>query len=298
MKRGLVLMSWRTVIISNRCKLSYKNDYLVIRNEEVQMIHLSEINTIVIDTCEVSITSYLINEVAQRKIKIIFCDEKKNPSCELIPYYGSHNTSKKILYQMKWEEDRKKEVWKEIVKFKIYNQATVLKLFKIAGYEKLLKYIDEVELGDATNREGHAAKVYFNLLFGKDFYRDKDCEENKALDYGYSIILSNFNKEVVSNGYMTQIGINHRNEFNFFNLSCDLMEIYRPIVDAVVKKSIGQIFDKSYKYKLINILNMKVKIAGKEQFISNAIPLYIKSVFNALEFEDDGKVEEILNYEL
>lgn len=33
----------------------------------------------------------------------------------------------------------------------------------------LKQYIEEIELGDKTNREGHAAKVYFNALFGMDF---------------------------------------------------------------------------------------------------------------------------------
>lgn len=288
-------MSWRTVIISNKCKLSYKNNYLIIRNEEVQMIHLSEVNIIVIDSTQVSITTYLISELAQRKIKVIFCDELRNPTAELIPYYGAHNTSKKVLSQVKWNEKIKDKVWKEIVKCKIYQQHTVLKLLKKADNEKLLKYIEEVKDGDTTNREGHAAKVYFNVLFGNDFSRNIECDTNSALDYGYSILLSTFNKEIVSKGYITQLGINHKNEFNFFNLSCDLMEPFRPIVDAVVYNSIGQVFDKAYKYKLINILNLKIKIDGKEQYVANAIPIYVKSVIDAIEQENP---ELVLRYEL
>lgn len=288
-------MSWRTVIISNKCKLSYKNNYLIIRNEDVQMIHLSEVNIIVIDSTQVSITTYLISELAQRKIKVIFCDELRNPTAELIPYYGAHNTSKKVLSQVKWNEKIKDKVWKEIVKCKIYQQHTVLKLFKKENSEKLLQYIEEVKDGDTTNREGHAAKVYFNILFGNDFSRNTECDTNSALDYGYSILLSTFNKEIVSKGYITQLGINHKNEFNFFNLSCDLMEPFRPIVDAVVYNSIGQTFDKAYKYKLINILNLKIKIDGKEQYVANAIPIYVKSVIDAIEQENP---ELVLKYEL
>lgn len=288
-------MSWRTVIVSNKCKLSYKNNYLIIRNEEVQMIHLSEVNIVVIDSTQVSITSYLISEFSKRKIKVIFCDELRNPTAELMPYYGAHNTSKKVLEQIKWKDDIKSKVWKEIVKQKIYQQYTVLELSKRIKDERLLQYIEEVKDGDVTNREGHAAKVYFNSLFGNEFSRSLECDTNSALDYGYSILLSTFNKEIVSKGYITQLGINHKNEFNFFNLSCDLMEPFRPIVDAVVYSSIGQPFDKSYKYKLINVLNFKVKIDGKEQFVSNAIPIYVKSIIDAIEQE---KPEKILNYEL
>ena len=77
----------------------------------------------------------------------------------MVPYYGSFNTSKKILLQTKWSDERKNKVWQLIVKNKIHNQAMLLKKLKIDGYEKLLKFEEEVKVGDSTNREGHAAKV-------------------------------------------------------------------------------------------------------------------------------------------
>ena len=286
-------MGWRTVVVNRNCKLSYKNDYLVIRSEELQMIHLSEIDTIIVENGMVSITSYLINELAQNKIKIIFCDEKHNPSCEMMPYYGSFNTSKKVTIQSKWKENKKKEAWQQIIKYKIHNQAMLLKKLDISGYKKLLDFKEQVELDDKTNREGHAAKVYFNLLFGMDFSREKENNINSALDYGYSIILSMLNREVVNKGYITQLGINHKNEFNQFNLSCNLMEIFRPLVDEIVYKNKEFTFDKAYKYKLINVYNKQVIIKNKEQYLSNAVPIFITSVFNYLE-EIESK---IVNYE-
>lgn len=286
-------MGWRTVIVSKNCKLSYKNDYLIIRSEDLQMIHLSEIETIIVENSMVSITSYLINELAMKKIKIIFCDEKHNPSCEMMPYYGAFNTSKKILNQAKWKKDIKQKAWQQIVKNKIHNQAMLLKNLEINGYEKLLEFEKQVELDDKTNREGHAAKVYFNLLFGMDFSRDKEDNTNTALDYGYSIILSLLNREIVSKGYITPLGINHKSEFNQFNLSCDLMEIFRPLVDEIVYKNREFAFDRKFKYKLIDIYNRQVTIKNKEQYLSNAVPIFITNVFNFLE----DKESKIINYE-
>ena len=287
-------MGWRTVVVSKNCKLSYKNDYLIIRSEELKMIHLSEINMIMIENGMSSITSYLINELANRKIKLIICDEKHNPTCEIMPYYGSFNTSKKVVNQSRWEKNKKDEVWKEIIKYKIHNQAILLKKLNISGYDKILQYETEVTLGDKTNREAHASKVYFNLLFGKDFIRGKVDNINSALDYGYTILLSLLNRCVVSKGYITQLGINHKNEFNQFNLSCDLMEIFRPLVDEIAYKNREFVFDKSFKYKMIDIYNTKVMIDGKEQYLSNAVPIFISSVFEYLEKEENKK---ILNYE-
>ena len=286
-------MGWRTVVVNKNCKLSYKNDYLIIRSEELQMIHLSEISTIIVENGMVSITSYLINELAQQKIKIIFCDEKHNPSCEMMPYYGSFNTSKKVANQAKWKKDIKQKAWQQIVKHKIHNQAMLLKKLEIKGYEKLLEFEEQVELDDKTNREGHAAKVYFNLLFGIDFSRDKEDNTNTALDYGYSIILSMLNREIVSKGYITQLGLNHKNEFNQFNLSCDLMEIFRPLIDEIVYKNREFAFDKSYKYKLIDVYNRQVMIKNKEQYLNNAVPIFITNVFNFLE----DRESKIINYE-
>lgn len=286
-------MGWRTVIVSNNCKLSFKNDYLIIRNEELKMIYLPEIETIIIENGMISITSCLINEIAQRKINLIFCDEKHNPSCELLPYYGSFNTSKKIANQIKWKN--KDAVWQNIIKNKIHNQAMLLKKAGIKEYVNLIEYENQVELNDRSNREGHAAKLYFNLLFGDRFIRNGLDVRNSALNYGYSILLSMLNREIIKKGYITPLGINHRNEFNQFNLSCDLMEIFRPLVDEIVYKNGERELTKEYKHELVNISNRKIKVEGKEQYLSNAVPIIIKSIFDSLESDNVGK---ILNYEL
>lgn len=287
-------MGWRTVVINKNCKLSYKNDYLIIRSEDLKMIHLSEINTIIIENGMASITSYLINELSNKKIKLIICDEKHNPSCEMMPYYGSYNTSKKVINQVNWSQERKDIAWQQIIIYKIHNQAMLLKNLNIDGYEKLLEYEKQVEVADKTNREGHAAKVYFNLLYGMEFYRSEPDNTNISLDYGYTILLSLMNREIVSKGYITQIGINHKNEFNQFNLSCDLMEIFRPMVDEIVYKNREFVFDKEYKHKLIDVCNREVYIQNKKQYLSNAIQIFISSVFDFLE---NNKESEILNYE-
>ncbi len=287
-------MGWRTVVINKNCKLSYKNDYLIIRSEDLKMIHLSEINTIIIENGMASITSYLMNELSNKKIKLIICDEKHNPSCEMMPYYGSYNTSKKVITQANWSQEQKDIAWQRIIKYKIHNQAMLLKNLNIDGYEKLLEYEKQVEVADKTNREGHAAKVYFNLLYGMEFYRSEPDNTNISLDYGYTILLSLMNREIVSKGYITQIGINHKNEFNQFNLSCDLMEIFRPMVDEIVYKNREFVFDKEYKHKLIDVCNREVYIQNKKQYLSNAIQIFINSVFDFLE---NNKESEILNYE-
>ena len=127
-----------------------------------------------------SLTVALLNELVKKKIKVVFCDEKRNPSSELLPYYGSHDTSAKIREQIKWSEQQKTVIWTEIVTEKIRKQIEVLDVYGKSEVQLLRKYVEEIEYGDATNREGHAAKVYFNALFGMDFTRTEENSINVA----------------------------------------------------------------------------------------------------------------------
>ena len=290
-------MSWRIVVISKRAKLDLQLGYMVVRSEEVTKIVLSEISTILIESTAVSITTSLIAELAKRKIKVIFCDEKKNPSCELVNYYGSHDTSNKVRKQIAWKQNTKETVWTEIVTEKIRKQKELLELLGKEESALLDSYLKEIEWNDNTNREGHAAKVYFNAMFGLDFTRTEDNYINAALNYGYSIILSTFTREVVSNGYITQLGIFHDNMFNQFNLASDLMEPFRPLIDKIVKENYNEKFDGGMKVKLIDVLNHKVRIKGKDQYVSNAIGIYVKSVFNAIDKKDVDLIS-FFEYEL
>ncbi len=288
-------MSWRIVVISNSAKLDYQLGYMVVRRDKTTKIHISEIHTVLIESTAVSLTAALLAELVKHKIKVIFCDEKRNPCSELIPYYGSHDTSRKVRNQIVWDKDIKTAVWTEIVSEKIRNQMHILERFQRPESEMLKNYISELEFGDATNREGHAAKVYFNALFGKDFSRSEDNVTNAALNYGYSIILSSFTREIAINGYITQLGLFHDNMFNQFNLASDLMEPFRALVDDAVLQAAPTVFEHEQKHQLVDILNKSVIINGKEEFVSNAIKIYTRSIFEALEEKD---VSLIKFYEL
>lgn len=284
-------MSWRTVVISSSAKLDYQLGFLVIRKEDVVKIHISEISVLMIETTSVSLTAALLSELTKKKVKVIFCDEKRNPSSELVPYYGCHDTSIKIRKQMEWSKEIKLAVWTEIVSEKIRKQAEHLEQRHLAESNMLYEYIDEVQYGDESNREGHAAKVYFNALFGMDFTRTAENSINAALNYGYGIILSACNREIVSNGYITQIGLFHDNMFNQFNLGSDIMEPFRPIVDNAVKNMSPQKFEHEEKMEILKILQTEVIIAGRKEYVNNAIKIYCRSIFDALNDNDASLIK-------
>lgn len=284
-------MSWRTVVVASSAKLDYQLGYLVVRKEDVTKIHINEIAMVIIESTAVSLTAALLSEMMKRKIKVIFCDEKRNPSSELIPYYGSHDTSIKIKNQIDWSAEIKEAVWTEIVTEKIRKQAEHLRYWNRQEADMLEQYIGEIEFGDVTNREGHSAKVYFNALFGMDFTRTAENNVNAALNYGYGILLSTFNREIVANGYITQIGLFHNNMFNQFNLGSDLMEPFRPIVDLWVKNMRLDTFEHAEKMEILRMLQKEVLIAGRKEYVSNAIKIYCKSIFDALSDKDTSLIK-------
>ena len=285
-------MSWRTVIISNQSKLDYKMGYMVVRGEETHRVSLEEIAVLVIENPAVSLTGCLVEALIEKKVKVIFCDSKRSPAAELVPHHGSHDSSAKIRTQAKWQDNVKALIWQEIISEKIRKQAEFLtELDKEREADLLTSYIGQVEMLDATNREGHAAKVYFNALFGMDFTRSATVPVNAALNYGYSLILSSFNREISANGYLTQLGIFHDNMFNHFNLSCDFMEPFRIIVDRFVHAQMPSVFEKEEKHDIWRILESTVIIDGSHQLVSNAIKIYTHSVFEAINDADPSAIK-------
>jgi len=285
-------MSWRTVVISNRCKLDYRMGYMVVRAEETKRVFIDEIAVLVIENPAVSFTGCLMEMLTAKKIKVIFCDSKRNPAAELVSYHGAYDSSLKIRTQISWDSNIKDAVWSEIIAEKIRKQADFLsELEHVRESELLRSYIEQIELADATNREGHAAKVYFNALFGMEFTRSADVPVNAALNYGYSIILSAFNREITAKGYLTQLGLFHDNMFNHFNLSCDLMEPFRIIVDRCVYAMKPTKFEKDEKYNLWKNLNETIFIDGTKQTVLNSIKIYSNSIFDTLNDKDLSKIK-------
>lgn len=266
--------------------------YVVIREEDTKRIFLDEIAILVLENSAVSLTGCLLEALVEKKVRVIFCDSKRSPLAELAPYYGSHDCSRKIRTQTEWAEIIKGRVWADIVSEKIRKQAGFLsELKKYEEAELIRSYLGQIEVYDTTNREGHAAKVYFNALFGLDFTRSAENVTNAALNYGYSVILSAFNREITACGYLTQLGIFHSNMFNYYNLSCDLMEPFRILIDREVKEMSPTMFESKEKYALWNILNNHVYINNTKQTVLNAIKIYTKSVFEALNDNDPSKIK-------
>ena len=290
-------MAFRTVVIKNRCKLEYQLGYMIFRSQEdTKKVLLDEIEILLLQNTGISITTALLAELIEKKIKVIFCDSKANPISELVGYYNNFETCKRINEQILFSKSFMDELWREIIYQKIYNSLRVMKKYKVSNISKVEEYLSQIQVGDETNREGHCAKVYFNSLFGDEFVRgDEKDVRNIFLNYGYSMLVSMINREIKSFGYLTELGIHHKGETNQFNLSYDFVEPLRALVDNYVLS--GFVDLKNYKSFFNHIFEKKVIVAEKFMYLDNAIHIYVQSMFTALNKKELKEVK-FIKYEL
>ena len=285
-------MGWRTVIVNTHSKLSYKNNHLIFKDaSRTELIHLSEVDILLLETTDIVLSTMLIKRLVDENILVIFCDDKRLPTAYLMPYYGRHDSSLQLSRQITWGEEAKAQIWTTIIAQKILNQAFYLgSCGFLEKSQSVIELYNGLDLFDPSNREGHAARIYFNTLFGNDFSREQDSDINAALDYGYTLILSMFAREIVLSGCMTQFGLKHANQFNQFNLASDIMEPFRPIIDRIVYENRNSSFVK-IKRELFTIFSDTFHYNDKDMYLSNIISDYTKKVIQALNQPEKGVPE-------
>ncbi len=228
----------RTLVFSNPVNLSLKNNQLVLAYkdtpDEKVTIPIEDIGVVIMEDQQTSITLPLLNELADNDVQVIICNRKGMPNA-MLQGMNSNNLQGEILRnQMSCGEVLKKQLWRQVVEAKIKNQANLLDKIGETG-DVLKSFYSNVKSGDTDNREGIAARVYFQHLFGGGFMRNREEKGiNTLLNYGYSILRAATCRAIVSSGLFPAIGIFHHNRSNAFPLADDLMEPYRPFVDEIV----------------------------------------------------------------
>lgn len=280
-------MGWRTIYITQKAKLSYKANHLLIQtNMDLKQIPFHQINFIVVATTQSVITGYLISQLTANNIKIVFCSEDRNPCAELNGYYNNIQRNQNIESQISWGIQVKQNLWTQIVKNKIENQIVVMKHADLDTSVVTQSY-SEIIANDDTNREAVIAKKYFPALFNEDFTRGSDSKINAMLNYGYTILLSATNQEIVAQGYLTQLGIHHHSLKNCFNLSSDLMEPFRQFIDYIVLQKVDYDFNEYVKLELVDSLNQEIIYNHKTYILKNALSQYIHDCISFLNEDRD-----------
>lgn len=264
-------MSFKQIFIKNKSYLSYQNNSMSVKNEFTNtLVCLDDIDIIIIENQQTTITSALLSNLAQSNISVVFVDDKYNPSAISMGLYKNSRTSKIQKSQININKPRLNRLWQTVIYSKVLNQADILNTIKKDGY--LYSLLKRVNSGDKNNIEAVSASYYFKELFGKDFYRN-NSEDNRniALNYGYSILRSSIIRYIIAYGLNPSFGMWHSSELNAFNLADDLIEPFRPIVDKYVLKNINKNnpISSINKQELVALLYFKVKNNQEENISVN-----------------------------
>lgn len=251
----------RTLVFSNPINLSLKNQQIAIAYQDTPdekiTVPIEDVGVVVLEHQQISITLPLINALTDNNVQLVVCNNKGMPSSMLLNLDTNITQGQTLRNQINTGEVLKKQLWKQIVERKILNQANLLD--KIGHNGDLLRpFYTKVKSGDTDNREGIAARIYFQELFGKDFIRDRNLPGiNALLNYGYIVLRAAVARSLVSSGLFPALGIFHHNRSNAFPLADDIMEPYRPYVDEIVynlNKNEYTELTKDTKGELISVL--------------------------------------------
>lgn len=273
-------MGYRVIFLANPVRLSVKNEQLLIDNGEITKIPLEDIECIVADSQQVTLNTYLMTKFCEYAITFFITDKAHHPCGVLLPTCRHSRHLAVLSEQIKMSIPTKKQLWKQIVKQKIENQATVLKLCGIESWQKIDSIKHKVQSGDTGNMEAVAASQYFKMLFSKDFSRVQENTLNACLNYGYAVLRSTIEKYLIVYGYEPSLGLFHKSTLNNFNLADDIIEPYRPLVDLFVKYHFDD--DEGLttvrKAMLVNLLNADVIIDNKLYACAKAIENTVQSL--------------------
>lgn len=280
-------------MVQNPAKLSHKRGQLHLENDGgVHTLPIEDITALILESSQITVSSTLLSACQEHGVAVITCDDTHMPNGVLLPFQPHSRQSRVSHLQISWTQSLKKRLWQRVIQCKITNQAICLG--NIAGKDeakRLYALAQRVNSGDPQNIEAQAARDYWPRLMGKNFRRSGNDTTNAALNYGYTVLRAFVARSQVAYGLLPTFGIHHCNELNAFNLTDDMMEVFRPFVDDMVYalKASGDLDAKNaqlsleVRQNLANIGNVTCLIDGNTHTIANACDKLSIGLINAIE---------------
>lgn len=267
-------------------KISFKNDNIVIRKEDnsIKLQSTCYRLFVLFIAGHFSLTSGLMERARKFSFTIVFLNYYMRPYAVLPAKAEGNVILRRTQY---YYEDF--DVGAYIISNKIHNQNFLLKKIrnKSEDLKKIISLMEVYEksvlvpglsLQEIMGVEGVAARGYFEQLFREHDWtarrpRVKHDAINCLMDIGYTILFNLVNAMLELFGFDTYVGVLHREFFHRKSLVCDIVEPFRPIVDASLIKALnlGQIHEDDFY-----VDQGQYFIGGK-----NAVP-YIKIMLDAL----------------
>ena len=273
----------KTLYFGNPAYLSFKDEQLVIRQEETNLegqkseykrtIPIEDIGILVLDHSQITLTSVILTKLLENNVALVTSNQSHMPFGLFLPLEMNSTQHERFTHQLEASLPLRKQLWAQTIQQKIRNQATVLSQITGESCKNMQVMADTVKSGDSENKEGQAAAYYWKRLFEKqypNFTRQRDGgQPNALLNFGYAILRGIIARALVSSGLLPTMGLHHHNRYNAYCLADDIMEPYRPYVDQVVLRCVRttSVFEEEItneqKVMLLGIPTLDVKIDGK-----------------------------------
>jgi CRISPR-associated protein Cas1 len=269
--------------------LSLYRGFLVVsaEGEEIGRVALDDIHAVILHAHGITWSANLVAALAERGAPVVFCGSNHAPIAVTLPIEGHHAQNARFRAQWDASKPLAKQLWRRIVSAKIAMQGSLLAARGVPEAEALLGMARRVQSGDPGNLEAQAARRYWPLLMGPAFRRDRDSPgANALLNYGYAVIRASVARAVVAAGLHPTIGIDHANRGNAFALADDLVEPFRPLVDALVvamiERGITEL-DPRGKRRFARLVALDLRIGGETSPMSLVAIRLAQSLARAFE---------------
>jgi CRISP-associated protein Cas1 len=297
------MRSERVLAIENPCRLSIDTARLKIEREGiVTLVATVDIGVLLIDTVQVELTAGVIRELTQADIPIIVTDAKHYPIALLMPTAAHTHTVKRQRLQAALEQSFSDKLWSVTIAAKLRNQAKFLSAQGDSNaLARLERMASTIQPGDPENFEAQGAKLYWRDVFKEKFKREKQGAvdvRNSALNFGYAVLRGLFARYISVSGLSPIFGFGHSNFENPYCLIDDLIEPFRPCVDALVATMIDseKFFDAANKRVVLKLLDCEALFEQNGQIKKYRMHTAIYETVTAYTRALEGKRENLLEY--
>jgi len=227
-------MAWRGLHLTQPSRLTLADGQIVVEQDDDEVrLPIEDIAWIVLDSPRATLTSSLLSACMSAGVAVVVTDETHTPCGIALPFHNHFRQPDVACRQVAMGTPFKKRLWQAIVRRKIANQADVLAMLGCDGADMIRAMSQHVGSGDPGNVEARAARRYWSRLWPEFRRGDSDDRRNKLLNYGYAVARAGVARSLVASGLLPAFGLSHRSVTNAFNLADDIVEPFRPFVDAL-----------------------------------------------------------------
>jgi len=219
-------------------RISCRKGQLTMRVDQAEprSLPLEDIAAIIITSFNATVHSKLLIEAARHGIGFVICEQFR-PVSILLPANRSSDTLLTKAHLALTDKQRQ-SLWRKTIDAKCRNQWSLAEQWE-PGHKSLAR-LRALAHGRSQHKEAPCAQLYWRVFASavtdNEFQRLPASSEglNALLNFGYGVLLCAMLQKLLAYGLDPTFGIGHAIRERSTPLAYDLMEPFRPCVDARV----------------------------------------------------------------